>query len=135
MKLTINITKEVLELSMFCDSDAKVGQNCAIGRAIFDIFGARSWVSMNHILLYAGDFFKDVATEMIGTVELPGEAIRFIRDFDNLSPAERLFMEPFSFDIDIQDVVLEQVVDISEIHDLIKNARFIEINSSQLAQA
>lgn len=125
MKLQINITKEVLEASKLCLWN-NVGQNCAIGRAIVDVFGLRSWVNGAAILLYKEDI-NDEFTNVtkIATIKLPVEAMSFVTEFDELLPEKRVLMNPFSFEIDVPDEILEQIIDISEIETILSNAKYI----------
>lgn len=126
MKLQINITKEVLEASKMCglidEFKFPTSQNCAIAKAIVDVFGLKSWVNECEILLLNQGF-----ESIIAKIELPKEAQNFIRKFDKLSPEERVEITPFSFEIDVPDEVLEKIVDITEINELLSNAKYINV--------
>lgn len=135
MKLTIHITKDILKRSMFCSSKigGSVGQNCAIGLAIFDLFGDRSWVCADEIILSRHKIHqrKDGLVEINGTVfskdqaeicvvPLCKEAQNFIMDFDFSSAGERLYMQPISFDVEIPDVVIDWIK-VEDIDSIIAN--------------
>ncbi len=129
-KITVNITKEVLERSKDCkinssQKDNKVGQNCAIGLAIFDLLGEKSWVASEYICWYKNGikyslcgFIKSECDEFI---LLPQSAIDFIHEFDNKTPLERTEMIPFSFNIDIPDGILEEI-NIDDVKRIIENS-------------
>ena len=130
MKFQINITKEVLELSKMCNINGvnhnTVGQNCAIGKAIVDMFGLNSWVGANTIEFYDKAVFDD-DSKSISTILLPSQAIGFIQSFDNKRAKDRVLMTPFSFEIDVPDNILEQIIDISEITTLLAKAPYMEL--------
>ena len=130
MKFQINITKEVLESSKMCNINGvnrnSVGQNCAIGKAIVDMFGLNSWVSNISISFYDKAVFDD-DSKFIGTILLPSQAIGFIQSFDNKRAKDRVLMTPFSFEIDVPDNILEQIIDISEITTLLAKAPYMEL--------
>ena len=115
MKIQINITKEILEESKWCTNGAAktsmVGQNCAIGRAIWKLFGDKSWVGGQYISYFPkGLHFEpngDLSMIYSITIEMPEEAIYFIMAFDNSSAEERVHMQPFYFEIDVQNTIIE----------------------------
>lgn len=128
MLLQINITKEVLFASRDCDSSGLIGQNCAIGKAIVDVFGLKSWVGQYSIELYnniISSIPRNNDCNIIGNIQLPLEATLFIRKFDKSCPLQREVLTPFSFEIDVPDEILEQIIDISEIDNLLNNAKYI----------
>ena len=134
MKFKINITKEVLELSKMCNINGinrnSVGQNCAIGKAIVDIFGLNSWVNRKTISFYDSAVYKNDTNVIhlpIGNIQLSSETTMFIDKFDTSSAEDRVLMTPFSFEIDVPDTILEQIIDISEITTLLAKAPYMEL--------
>lgn len=135
MKIEIKITKRILEESKYCNSNGcspeehKIGQNCAIGKSIFNLFGCRSWVCRDHIKYYKkginwlGGICIDNEDFMI---DLPPEASNFIYNFDNKSPEERVLMEPFSFEIDVPEEIINQI-GIQEAIDIINKSETLEL--------
>lgn len=118
MKLTIKITKEVLQRSMMCRvGHCLVTQNCAIAVAVRDVFPKASvvpnFINLNHI-----------NEEM----ELPLEATKFIREFDALAdnPEKRLKMTPFDFEIDVPDKVIDSI-GIEEAISIINKSETLEL--------
>lgn len=117
VKLRIKVDKDCLERSKNCTMEGKVvenriGQNCAIARAICDIF-PNSWVGMSQILFFdeRGPCFSEgghlKVSKNIAEVPLPLEAQIFISNFDNSTPEERLRMDEIEFDIEVPDEVIE----------------------------
>lgn len=88
VKLKIKVDKDCLEKSKFCAEEktakeGRIGQNCAIGRAIHKIF-PNSWVST----LYINFFSKELCFSREGhlincadvEVDLPFEASKFYKE-------------------------------------------------------
>jgi hypothetical protein len=136
MKLQINITKEILKESMYCTNgsprESKTGQNCAIGKAIYNLFGDKSWVGTLgiHISKYPVkyNYFGLLSINWIASgynIELPEEAIIFIKRFDMANPNTRMNMSPFSFIIDIPDEVIE-MISLGEIYKVLENSTTME---------
>lgn len=129
MKLQINITKEIIAASRFCQTgdvlntyqanEAAVGQNCAIGKAIFDLFGHMSWVGGTEIFFRQAGLsyiiMSDIPTDEdelrlnVLKIDLPIEAVEFVNQFDLMNPSQRLLLQPFSFTIDVPDEVISWI--------------------------
>ena len=72
MKITINITKEVLEATKMCGRDNKsVVQNCAIAYAVRKLFPN---VEVNHLNIWN--------LSPYWAISLPKSAKKFIHEFD-----------------------------------------------------
>lgn len=135
-KMTINITKDILYESRNCKNESfikdKIGQNCAIGKAIFNLFGDLSWVDNNNILIYREGFTSCILEEMISKpsdyqIYLPHRARTFIEEFDNNSPDERANMQPFSFDVEIPDEVIELVGGVEEVYKILEESKTMQL--------
>lgn len=118
--LQIRITKEVLRDSAYCghikeqgcyilsdDESVAVACNCAIALAIRDVF-PKAIVGPDTILPFGDEPFAHVYSE----IELPDEAIRFVREFDDRMPEERLKMKALKFEVEIPDDVLDHAFQI-----------------------
>jgi len=139
MQLTVNITQEILEKSKMCGigeekNSGMIGQNCAIGCAIVDLFGLRSWVGCSHIIIYEGDIDPSTSSfgEIVGSIPLPIEAFEFIEKFDRSSPTDRVNIKPFNFNIEVPDDLLETLVPLNmdEIRNLISNSKSLSLVES-----
>ena len=120
MKLTIFITKNILLQSMYCVRMA--GQNCAIGKAIFALFGARSLVHSEAIKIYSNDIFdiQDVMSNpVLYKIPLPEAAMDFIVEFDEATPLQRVEMTPIAFDIDVPEELVS-LLGLDYIHKIIE---------------
>lgn len=127
MKLNVEITKEILNRSANCSGS--VGLNCAIGLAIYEIFGGRSWVETDLIVIQKnkieeGDIMLKANT--VAEIELPQEAQDFIADFDQFKPGQRKEMQPFSFEIDVPDEVIE-MINIDEIYKVLETSTCLKL--------
>jgi hypothetical protein len=116
-KIEVNITKEVLFESRNCKVGlhkvTKTGQNCAIGKAIFNLFGDKSWVTTYDIQIYKnGIEFSDkgfIENKCDIRIKLPNNASEFVRAFDNYTPERRVEIEPFSFEVEVPDEVIDMI--------------------------
>lgn len=115
-RITVNITKEVLEASANCTKTMFIGQNCAIGKAIHDLIPNSSvgrmdvvWHPKNIDIIKLLSKSNWTGNENIIHIPLPVEASIFIIRFDNLMPAERVQMTPFSFDIELPDEIINEI--------------------------
>lgn len=133
MKIKINITKDILKESMYCTNDGKlyenkVGQNCAIGKAIYNLFGDRSWVGGTAIGI--SDKKLDLRScfweTYIYNIDLPMEAQQFISNFDKSTPGERVLMDEFSFEIDVPKGLINEI-GIDEVHQILKESKSLEL--------
>lgn len=123
VKLRISVTKEILEKSKMCgvDPGEMVSSNCAIAFAVRTLFPHACVVS-SAIYPYAHDLFNNNLSD----ITLPLEARKFIRSFDTLTPEDRVKMEPFSFEIDIPDEVIN-TINIDELKPLLQNHPTLEL--------
>lgn len=136
-KLKINITKEILERSKFCNyipgTDRRISWhqhrdnpsltptiNCAIALAVRDIFPLAQ-VEEETIEVYTED-----NSDFPVLINLPGKAGYFIRNFDINTPEERVSMKPISFEIDVPDQVIESI-NIDEVKDIISKKDILEL--------
>jgi len=130
MRVLVKITKHVLKDSMFC-SEYKIGQNCAIAKAIVDLFGENTWVGSKKIFIFPNGikFLGSLEVDLSQTsyiIDLPEKASDFIREFDNKSPYSRLQMDELSFEIDVPDEVI-QSIGIDEVHNILKESKSLEL--------
>lgn len=136
MKLQINITKEILKESMYCGNEnakeSKQGQNCAIGKAIYNLFGENSWVMTLEILInkrpptFSGHNLCFGWVVSSYAIELPEIATNFIKRFDMANPDTRLNMTPFSFIIDVPDEVIE-MISLDEVYKILKDSTTMQL--------
>ena len=123
MKLKIFITKNILEQSKNCSkSDLMVGQNCAIGLAIYALFGNKSWVSGNSITIFERSVITNLdfmQNSTVSQINLPPNAIDFIGQFDKLTSEQKIKMEPISFDIEIPEKIVD-MLGLTYIHQVIE---------------
>lgn len=127
MKLEISITQDILNRSANCASFP--GQNCAIGLAIFEIFGAKSSVDVCEIVILNKDLYEGNAIlrlEVIAQISLPIKAQEFIDKFDDSLPHERKLMTPFTFEIEIPDNVIE-MINIDEIYKVLETSTCLKL--------
>ncbi len=135
MKIQINITKEVLKASMWCHKKGKsiecmTGSNCAIGRAVSDLFEGKTWVCYSGIIFYPqGLEFNEnggLADTWTDNMDIPAIAQQFIRDFDEASPTDRTLMEPFSFEIDVPNEVID-MIGIGQVYKVLSESNTLEL--------
>lgn len=138
MKLTIHINQQVLEHSKNCTpygnpSETRVGQNCAIGKAIYDLFGDLSWVSSEEIEIFKdGVMFNErglFTRKADWLIKLPFSARDFIGRFDELSPEQRVKMKPFDFEINIPNAVI-RLISLEEIYKVLADSQTLSLVTS-----
>lgn len=120
MKLTIKITKEVLEKTKMCGKSSGlelIAENCAIAYAIRRLFPKATVGPWN--------LFFDLATK----TPLPLVAQSFIETFDYSSIEERLLLPEFSFDIEVPDSVIESI-GIEQAKEIISKSSTLELIES-----
>jgi hypothetical protein len=139
MKVNVKITEDVIKRSSWCNykhgikieesSLSLVGQNCAIGKAIFDLFGSISWVYKDVIGIFPeGIDFDDLGMMKNNSkfqIILPDEAADFIVEFDNRTPEARLLLKPFEFIIDVPTDVIE-LIGIGEVYKVLSESKTLE---------
>jgi len=104
MKFKIKITKDVIDKSLLCGTDAKnveISTNCAFAVAFRELIPVRVWL--------AETFFIDEDDEIIARVPNSPEQIGFINNFDRLKnkPEERYKLVGQEFDVEIPDAIIE----------------------------
>ena len=120
MKILIKITKEVLEKTKMCNEEGKnaPATSCAIAYAVRDIF-PKAWVERTRILI--NGWYGGGDTQSL----LPFKAIAFIEDFDDSTPEERVNMNPFSFEIDVPDSVINEI-GIGQVYKVLSESKTLE---------
>ena len=137
MKITVKITKEILRESANCQVSAfahlhKVGQNCAIGLAIFQLFGDMSWVYKRSIgIFYSGmryikTEFASITADADVEINLPYDATAFIDHFDSCTPEQRLLISPFSFEIEVPEQLIQKI-GIGEVYRILSESKTLEL--------
>jgi hypothetical protein len=131
MKLRIDITKDILEQSKHCENFRR-GQNCAIGRAIHNVFPF-SVVGTDNIYFYKshpyhGDNCTLIDGKQITTSELPIIARQFISMFDRTNAEGRVAMPEISFEIDVPQEIID-TIDISEVERIISETPHLNLVS------
>lgn len=127
MKITIHITKEVLEKTQLCPSAYPsktittqerylLRTNCAISYAVREIFPGSETSNM---YIYINNKEKN-------SIYLPIKAQRFIKTFDELLPDQRVSMTPFSFDIEVPEELINQI-GISEVHRILSESKTLSL--------
>lgn len=129
MKITIKITKEVLRASMFCQTkgtseSTMIGQNCAIGKAVADLFSYKTWVGPSAIYYYK----HGVDLNGIGdySIRLPHEACVFIKEFDGTTPEDRINIRELSFEIDVPNEVIDDI-GIGQVYKILSESKNLEL--------
>lgn len=113
-KLQIKVTKAILNKSAYCgytkedgtyiaSDEASVAANCAVALAIRDIFPL-AFVSPDQIIPFGDAYYSHMYSE----IQLPVVATQFIMEFDDTLPVDRKKMEPFDFEVEIPDDVLDK---------------------------
>lgn len=121
-KVTVHITKDVLEATMNCSELA--GRNCAIAYAINELL-PNSFVGSYLINVYQR-FEDNIGCNELVRIPLPNEAIRFIANFDRNPPNIRAEMPELSFDIDVPDEALAGI-NIDEVLACCDTLQFAEV--------
>lgn len=106
-KLTITVTKEILEKSKMCGVKGQIGlvsENCAIALAIRDIF-PNAKISLSSTSLVMGYFGKNV----FGVIDHPNDMTEYIKLFDSTFSFDRPHLPEASFEIDIPDAVIDTI--------------------------
>lgn len=131
MKTTIHITEEIIQRSKYCNSNGlaeltMVGQNCAIGLAIFDLFGNKSWVADNTIEIHPKGFQLRTSPNDLIIIPLPLRAQMFVASFDVCTPEQRDNLNPISFDIELPDEVVN-LIGIEEITKILTTSNTLSL--------
>lgn len=135
MKLQINITKEILEQSMWCSTATSsrsrcylynegVGFNCAVALAINKLL-PHAWVLSDSIDIFEtlDQFIND---ECAYKIIMPSTVAQFIKAFDDYHPTERMNMTPFSFEIDVPEELINKI-GIDEVYAILWQSKTLEL--------
>lgn len=128
MKLTIKITKEVLEATKMCGTGTDlyaVNENCAVAYAIRKLF------PIAKVGRYEISFDGQQPSFSKVRSRLPNAATLFIDEFDKLRDAHeaRLLLPEFSFDIEVPDSVIESI-GIEQAKEIISKSSTLELIES-----
>lgn len=131
MEIKINITPEILKESMFCNIDNNVGTNCAIGRAICNLFGQHAWVNNGSIFIYKDKPVFDgrglkIHMGKIARIGFPNRISKFIKQFDMSSPEQREKMSPTSFKIKVPNEVID-LIGIGQVYKELSESKTLEL--------
>lgn len=120
MRITIKVTKEVLEASKYCGlSKEPANKNCAIALAIRDVFPK----------MLVGTMFLSETMPINCGIPMPKIAQEFIELFDSTPPSERVKMEPISFEIEVPEYLVNEI-GISEITEIVNKSKTLELVES-----
>jgi hypothetical protein len=127
-KLKIKVTKEILMKSRMCGVELSetVSSNCAIAVAVREIF-PHAHVT-EYIEVWDGPF-PGTDARCIGTIDLPFEALVFIKNFDDAAPWDRVGMEEIEFEVDIPNWFLK-TINIDEVKELLKTSSILELKTA-----
>lgn len=108
-KIKINVTKEILIASQMCGIDmGAVGSNCAVALAVREIF-PKAWVEDEQILPFFGN--DNGITNYDYAIALPKKVTLFIKTFDAATPEERTELNPFSFEVELSEIVIDKLAE------------------------
>lgn len=138
MKVTIKVTKEIIEKAMMCGVQyhmkkivesgldiPSVAENCAIALAVREVFPKAAVLEdtekSHHMIRYC-------CSDQNTIIVLPKQASKFIRDFDRKSvdPTSRLMMEPLSFEVEVPEELINEI-GIGEIYKVLSESRTLEL--------
>lgn len=146
MRLTVKITKDILERSKFCGYDdrgikipnggGEVGRNCGVALAVRDLLDT-AWVNSEKIWVF--DVDPTLRLIMAGKapmkiIQLPHSAQRFIEGFDSLGPEARAKMKPFSFKIEVPDSVIDNI-GIEQVYKILSKSKTLVMEPSNQGQS
>jgi hypothetical protein len=120
VQFTIAITKDILKAAKYCgfeNDEETIGRNCAIAFAMKHIF-PDIYVTGYDIFPFGAGYDNSIKHIRL---PLPLVAQHFVRLFDGfrLTPALRLLLPEFEFNIDIPDEVIA-LINIDEIRKIIE---------------
>lgn len=131
MKLKIYCTREHLKQSLYCGTEKMPGYttaNCWISLAVREI------LPESHVQEHAIQDAPWMFEETKWRIELPGVARKKIREFDSLqkTPEKRLELEPFEFEVEIDDETLDKInthygYNVNEIYEIINRTEHLEL--------
>lgn len=113
LKLQINVTKDILERSKMCGKITgkkayNVAANCAIALAVRDIF-PNALVGKKSLVFNVPDSTTIVELNKLPKSFLPIAAMTFIDVFDTSTSEQRIQLEPFSFEVEVPDEVIDSI--------------------------
>lgn len=115
MKILIKVTKEILERSAMCGHTTETrdskSYNCAVALAAQEIFPGCQVCPWG--IHYGG-------------VSMKHDAERFIAVFDLSEPAQRLLLQPQSFEIEVPQEVIEKI-GIGEVYRILSESKTLEL--------
>lgn len=126
MKIKIKVTKEIQQRAMDCGHiDGKASEyteNCEVAEAVREIFPL---VKVCHASVRLPGVFAILFTNG-DEISLPYEAERRIKLFDKLSPCDRIKQEPYEFEIDVPEQIIDRI-GLSEVHRILKESKTLEL--------
>jgi len=134
MKITIKVTKEVLEKTKMCISgDTSTATNCALSYATREIFPfahvhKKQIVVANKI--HGNVYLSELRRFGYPEIALPVEATNFIAEFDASTPEQRSQMQPFSFDVEIPSEVIDKI-GIGQVYKILSESKTLELTMKQ----
>lgn len=122
-KIKINVTQEILEASKMCGIEPGcVGSNCAVALAVREIF-PKAWVEDIQILPF---FAEGKGINNVDyAIALPEKAKLFIKTFDTTTPEERIELNPFSFEVELPEIVIDKLAEGWE--EVLKESKTLEL--------
>lgn len=126
MKITIHITKEVLEKTKTCSPKTGfVTANCAISYAVREIFPeALTSPVLNHPL----KAWKITNLENTFNIPIPESAAEYAMRFDMTPESKRPSLPEFSFEIDVPTSVIEKI-GIGEVYKILSESKTLTLTS------
>jgi hypothetical protein len=119
MKIKIHVTKEILKSAMYCPSGSELTvTNCAIALATREIFPKARVERFNIQPFGAPDDDEN-------SIIMTREAIGFISAFDAASPPYRATMQPFSFEVNVHEHVINRI-GISQVEKILSESLTLE---------
>lgn len=129
MKILIRVTKAILKKSMMCGQDGvegSVAENCAIALAAQEFFPMCVVSYDDDIEGTPTIFHYPNAGPTSIKMPLPKEAFRFMSNFDNSSPEERLLMPEHSFEITVPRSIIDEI-GIGQVYKILSESKTLEL--------
>lgn len=144
MKITINVTKEIIDQCRHFDKDKfKMNLsewvrhwhlNCAFSVAVREIF-PNAWTEAKQIIPFKDEEYKTLrmkgfkqrdAELLMTKIPLPKEAKEWIEEFDQLCSVSRMFMKPISVTIDLPEKCIHKI-GIEEVYKILSTSKTLEL--------
>lgn len=116
MKILIKITKDVLRRSAMCRGN--ITENCAVALAVRDMF-PESWMGRAYLCLSYG-YTKYYY------ITVNNNVTQFIKSFDISTPAQRLLLPEFSFEIEVPQQLIDSI-GIGEVYRILSESKTLEL--------